>query len=837
MVVELPIDSVLPEIVQKLSANGSLVLKAEPGAGKTTRVPPALLDAGLAQLSDGTPGQIVVLQPRRIAARAAAVRICDERGTALGAEVGYQVRHEKRASAATRILVCTEGIFLRKLQDDPLLESVAIVVFDEFHERNLDGDLALAMARQVKLQVRDDLRIVVMSATLDSKPICDYLGGAPAVESAGRRYPVEIDYLQFAPPASMPLARTVTDAVSQVVPNSESHVLVFLPGVGEIMNVAESLRGIPSFKDFLIMPLYGDLALEEQQEVLRATKRRKIILSTNVAETSLTIDGVTSVIDSGLARVNRFHQQLGFNRLELERISKASAEQRAGRAGRTAPGRCLRLWTERDQFALRDFDEAEIMRVELSQCALQLIAWGETNVREFPFFQAPPEQPLETALTLLDLLDALQNGKLTATGREMADLPLQPRIARMLLEAKRLHASSRRSAICAALLSERDPFRREDRFAYQRQHHSHSDLLDRARAIENFEQRKERESFVGSISPGAAKQVLRAAQQLESLVGASSSHDSADDRPLLRAIVSAFPDRICKRRSAAGHRAVMVGGRGVRLSEESAVADADLFAAIELHDAGKAETTVRQASLVERTWLSEHHIRTSVEVQYDASRQKVVAFKRTRYADIVLDEMPGPMPADVDVSSVLAEGIRQNLDVASLVDEEAKQYLARIACLRQHVPALGMPDFGDSPWLDLLPDWCFACTSVSDLSVTGLIAAIQSRLSPAQITAVESEAPGRITMRSGRKFKIAYEPGKPPVLAVRIQELFGTASTPLLASGRIPLLLHLLAPNYRVQQITPDLASFWKNTYPDVRKELKRRYPKHAWPEDPITPS
>lgn len=814
----LPIDSVLPDIVLRLKTAGAVVLRAEPGAGKTTRVPPAIFDGGLANLEGGGTGQIVVLQPRRIAARSAAARISDERGTVPGEEIGYRVRLEGKSSALTRILICTEGVFLRRLQDDPLLEDIAVVVFDEFHERSLDGDLALAMVRQVRSQVRPDLRIVVMSATLDSTPIADYLGGCPVVECPGRRYPVEVEYLQFAPNA--PLPRLAAEGVSKVIQRGTSgHILVFLPGVGEIRQTEEILHDNMALSDRLISPLYGDMSLEEQQQVLRPSKQSKIILATNVAETSLTIDGVTAVVDTGMARVNRFHPQLGLNRLELERISKASAEQRAGRAGRTSAGRCLRLWTERDHLALQDFEAPEIARVELSQCVLQLIAWGEHDVKAFPFFEAPPEAAVDKALQLLDLLDAIADGKITPLGKQMSRLPLQPRLARLMIEARNA-GYAERGSLCAALLSERDPIRRQRNIDTAPQHRTDSDVLDRL-----------------SVANGI-KQVTRAAKQLTQMIGTAGSgtHSISEDEALRRALLVAFPDRVCKRRQPNDRRAVMVGRRGVKVAEESAVIDGDLFVAVELSDSGQSETLVRQASLIERNWLPATHVASSVEVAYDTQRQKVVAFKRTKYCDLILDEMPAPMPADVDPGAMLAQGVLANLDLNSLIDEEAKKYFARVQSLREWMPELNIPDLGESPWQHLLPDWCSGCSSVSELRADTLIACIQARLTREQVAAVESEAPDRFKLPSGRSVKIEYEIGKPAIIAVRIQELFGQAETPKLARGRVPVLLHLLAPNYRVQQITPDLASFWKNTYPTVKKELKQRYPKHAWPENPLAP-
>ncbi len=866
----LPVDEVLPAIVDALRGTGAVVLKAPPGAGKTTRVPPAMLDAGLAELDGGRPGQIVLLQPRRVAARAAAARIAEERGGQVGDEIGYQVRFERRVSRRTRLLVCTEGVFLRRLQDDPLLEDVAAVVFDEFHERSLDADLALAMTRRVRDEVRPDLRLVVMSATLAPEPIARFLGKVPTVESLGRTFPVAVEYAKFAGGAS--IEQDAAEATRRALADSTGHVLVFLPGVGEIRRTQELLGDAPAEFGVDVLPLYGDLPLDEQQRVVRPSARRKVVLATNVAETSLTIDGVTTVVDSGWARVNRLDPYLGLNRLELVRISRASTEQRAGRAGRTAPGRCLRLWTEREQQGLRDFEQPEIMRVDLSEAALQLLAWGERDVRGFPWFAPPPPAALETALDLLAKLDAVgpdqrteagnlkEAGGPTEIGLRMARLPLQPRLARLVIEGERLGAGER-AALCAALLSERDPFRRRGPRA-KAEHHSDSDVLDRLLALEAFERSGRRDSPVGELYGNQAKQILRAAEQIARQIGGrgdvegeasgegasgssrrtpvadaqgSLKHDP--DEPILRALAVAFPDRLCRRREPKGRRGLMIGGRGVRLADESALSDSELFVAVELTESGQAETLVRQASRVEREWLPKSQFVTRIDVAYDPQREKVAAVRRTYFGDLVLDETPAAMPGDVDPGPMLAAAVAERFDPATLVDDDARRYLARVRSLREWMPQLDLPDLGADPWRSLLPEWCAGKTSLAELKAAPPIDAIQAKLTYEQRAAVDREAPERIAVPSGSRIVLEYEPGKPPVLAVRIQELFGLKETPRIAGGRIGVLLHLLAPNYRVQQITPDLASFWKNTYGDVKKELKRRYPKHAWPDDPLTAS
>ncbi len=834
----LPIDDVVDEIVGNVADSGVLVLRAEPGAGKTTRVPPALLDAGLFQLENKSSGKIVVLQPRRIAARAAAERMSQERGTAVGADIGYRVRHEGRSGRDTRILVCTDGVFLRWLQDDPSIEDVSVVIFDEFHERTVNGDLALALTRQVQEMIRPDLRIVVMSATLDSTPISRYLGDAPVIECPGRTFPIAIEYLKF--PANLPSERLAADLVAQTLGRSAGHLLIFQPGLGEIRKTKSILEATLSEAEYDLLELYGDLELSAQQRVLQDSAKRKVILATNVAETSLTIAGVDAVIDTGLARINRFDPTVGINRLELSRISKASATQRAGRAGRTAPGICLRLWTEREQLAFPDFEVPEIERLELSEPVLQLIAWGEKDIHAFPWFEPPPSEAIDRALELLERLGAASSGKLTDLGRAMSKLPLQPRLACLLIAGARM-GQVKRTALCAALLSERPPFRSQDMVASA--HHTESDVLEQVRALESYSLDKNAvDSIMGAVLPGPAKHVLRAASQLKRLVteqGHSEEDevsDTASEDIVLKAIMAAFPDRICSRRQPKDPRAVMVGGRGVKLSDQSTVFDAQLFAAVDLIDLNRPELSVRRASAVQREWLPDGLVTSSIEVEFDKSRQKVVAWKRTRFCDLLLEEAITRIPADIDPGTVLAESIASGYDVESLIEEPVRDLVMRIRFLREWVPELDFPDFGESPWLKFLPLWCCGATSVADLQPASLIQLIESSLTREQFASLDKEAPEFIALPNGRRSKLAYEENRAPVLSARIQELFGMTSTPRIARSRVTVMMHLLAPNFRVQQITDDLMSFWKNTYPTVKKDLKGRYPKHAWPDDPLKP-
>ena len=835
----LPIDEVLPGLIAALREGSAAVLIAPTGAGKTTRVPPALLAAGI-----GTGKQIVMLEPRRIAARAAARRTAEEGGWTLGREVGYQVRFENRSGPETKILVLTEGILVQRLQADPFLEEVGVVIFDEIHERNLQTDLSLAMTRRVQREVRPDLRLLAMSATLDPGPVAAFLaaspGDCPTIESRGRLHPVEIHYSDR--PDERALPARIAAGVRQVLDATPGDLLVFLPGVGEIQRCAEALAGIAGERDLAVVPLYGDLPAERQDEALRPLDRRKVVLATNVAETSITIDGVTAVIDSGLVRRMRFDPATGLDRLELGKVSRASADQRAGRAGRQAPGVCLRLWPAWEQPALPERETPEIARVDLAGPALQLTSWGESDLSAFGWFEAPDPAALEAAVLLLRRLGALDEHGVTALGRTLARLPVHPRLGRLLVEGQRL-GYPREAALLAALLSERDPFPRGPRGSGPRRA-SRSDLLDRLDVLEAFERRQ---STGEDLNAGVARFVLRARDQLADLAefplsrGREGGGDAETrDEALLRALLAAYPDRLARRREPRSPRGLMVGGRGVRLAEESAVLEAPLFLCVDL-DAGRAgplsEALVRKASAVEPEWLPPERLRSTVDLEFDETRERVAAWKRTRYEDLVIAEAEVPPPDAAATARTLAEAAAGRLDRAlALDDPEVAGFLARVRSLADWMPELKLPRFTPEEIRELLPALTAGTAgrkSFAELRRAPLLEVLQGALSWEQLEAVRREAPERLAAPSGSQIRIAYEPGRPPVLAARIQEMFGLAETPRVAAGRVPVLLHLLAPNGRPQQVTHDLRSFWENTYPEVRKELAGRYPRHSWPQDP----
>ncbi|MCE9528113.1 MAG: DEAD/DEAH box helicase, partial [Planctomycetales bacterium] len=755
------------------------VLRAPPGAGKTTRVPPALLDAGLAER-----GKILVLQPRRVAARATAARMASERGTRLGEEVGYQVRFDSRTSPRTKIEVLTEGILLRMLHEQPFLEGISAVIFDEFHERSLSSDLALGMVRQIQQSVRPDLKVLVMSATLAAEPIAAYLGGCPVVQSAGRMFPVTIRHL--AGLEKRPIEETVLAGVEQVLQESAGDVLVFLPGVGEIRKAAARLEGLAEEQNLVVMELYGDLPAEQQDAVLAPGQRRKVILATNVAETSLTIEGVTAVVDS-------------------------------------------------------EYETPEVHRVDLAGAVLQLAAWIEPDYHAFPWFDAPEPAALARAESLLTMLGALHLMKITPLGTTLADLPVHPRIARLLIEGRRLGAPDE-TALLAAMLSERDPFFRSG--GPQRRsasHSSSSDVLDRLHALQDFEDRGIAESPIGSINRQGAKQIFKVREQLQSLseqLGSNRKSHKAPATPddaVLRSLLAAYPDRVARRRESGSKRAVMVGGRGVKLADESAVLESELFVCVQVDGAG-GEGLVRQASGIQREWLSSELFQTETIVEFDEERESVTARKQVTWNGLLLEESQAALPAGEKVEALLASAAAGRLErVYPNDNEDFTQFVTRVQCLAAWRPDWDLPLLDDATFRTLLPMLVSGCRSFADLRKGPWLHAAKSLFTYPQLQLVEREAPERIEVPSGSRIAVQYEIGRPPILAVRIQEVFGLLDTPRLAGGKIPVLMHLLAPNMRVAQVTDDLRSFWTNTYTLVRKDLRNRYPKHSWPEDPFT--
>lgn len=834
--IRLPIDDALPEIVSAVMRNPAVIVEAPPGAGKTTRVAPALLEHALA----GT-GRIVLVEPRRIAARAAAARIASELSARLGDRVGYHVRFDRKMTGATRLAVVTPGILLRELQGDGVLSAVGAVLLDEFHERSLESDILLGMIRRVQDSIRPDLKLVIMSATLNTAAISEYLGAPPVIQVPGKMFPVTIRYAKPGPP------RRIVDAVCEQIPvaaqRDPGDMLVFLPGVGEILQTARNMNHLAQKLDWELLPLYGDLSPQDQDRVLQPSPRRKIILATNVAETSLTIDGVRIVIDSGWARLQRVDAAVGLNVLQLEPISQASADQRAGRAGRTESGVCWRMWDEITHRSRPKHTDPEILRVDLAGAVLQLMCWGETEVTHFPWLTAPRSEALTQASLLLERLDAIERGRATQLGHQLVAFPTHPRLARLLLAGHSLGIPTA-AAIAAAMLSERDAFDRQLRLAGRSAipptrvlHSIDCDVTERVLALEEFFRSGRTEFQQGTIRIGAARQVERAAAQLHDLVIAHAGRVPQQhelDRRLSQALLAAMPDRLARRREPHKPRGLMVGGRGVKLEDSSSVRAAELFLCVDV-DAAGSEASVRQASTVQREWLEPKHLREMDERFVHPSSGQVVTRRRSYWFDLLLEETPIPTPLDEQTAALLAHSARQNWHkVFPGQDKSLNSFLGRARWLGHALGDSDWPDLSEAGLQRHLPEWCAGQRDLEGVRSLPWRALLEQLLTHSQRALLAREAPETYTLPGGRAVLLSYEADKPPVLAARIQDFFGLADTPRIAQGRVRLLLHLLAPNGRCQQITDDLASFWQNTYPEVRKQLRGRYPKHAWPEEPL---
>lgn len=899
----LPIDEFLDSIAAATAQNSRVIIEAPPGTGKTTRVAPHLLkiwNQAVAERSQpgnlAEQGQILLLQPRRIAARSTAARIAAELQSKLGGTVGYQVRFDSQVSRDTRLIAMTPGILLRKLQHDSVLDGVRAVVLDEFHERSLEYDLLLGMLLRLQTELREDLKLIVMSATLDTESLEQFLssfGGSPPakIQVPGRTFPVDVAYTKFREsrhngrPVSITrrITESATEKVKEALTKTEGDILVFLPGVGEINQCANLLRSEADKFDLHLFKLYGDLQPQEQDQVLAPSDRRKVILSTNIAETSLTIDGVRVVIDSGMARVQRFDSAHGLNRLQLEPISQASAEQRAGRAGRTAPGVCYRLWDEITDRSRPPHLEPEVHRVDLSGGLLQLLCWGESDILAFPWITPPRQATIEQAMSVLELIGALERdasrsemnsqdsreestgqlvgAKPSSIGRALVQLPVHPRLARLLVEGKRLGVPWA-AALASALLSERDVFERfqpssgnsPPAYSARRNGNNSSsdsrnttagilgcDIALRVEAMQEFihSGATHRKSSSPEIKPHAAYNVKRVAEQFLRLVhnGEQTADNQTDktiyDDCLAQALLAAFPDRLAKRRSAGDTKGVMVGGRGVKLESNSDVRKAELFLCLDV-DAGNTEAKVRQASGIAQEWLTQDKMRTANERFFNPTSQAIVTRRRTYWLDLQLSEQPAETPADEATATMLAVEASKRFDrLLPAKDKELTSWIARVQWLANEAPDYDLPMLTSETLAPVLEGWCFGMRSLQELKKLPWKSLLPSLLDGPQRQILDREAPEQFTLPSGRKVMLQYELGKPPILAARIQEFFGMKTTPRLAGGRVPILLHLLAPNQRCQQVTEDLESFWKNTYPVIRKELRGRYPKHAWPEDP----
>jgi ATP-dependent helicase HrpB len=838
--VALPIDPLLPEIVATLRGAKSLVLEAPPGAGKTTRVPRALLEAGLGQGKE-----IVVLQPRRLPTRLAAQRVSEEIGERVGETVGYQVRFEDVRGPKTRLSFVTEGVLGRRLLSDPTLRDVGVVVLDEFHERHLSADISLALLRRLQQGPRPDLKLVVMSATLEAAPISAYLDHCPTLRSEGRRFDVSVEYLPTADDRY--LDAQVLSGIKRLHANGlDGDVLVFLPGAGEIRRTKEACAEFAERHGIDLLPLHGDLTPAEQDRAVRRSSRRKIILSTNVAETSVTIDGVAAVIDSGLARVASHSPWSGLPILKLSKVSRASATQRAGRAGRTRSGHCLRLYTQHDFDGRPDQDAPEVRRTDLAEAILALRASGVKDLASFPFFEPPPPASLEAAETLLRRLGAVSpDGSVTDIGQRLLRFPLHPRQARIIVEGERRGVGAD-AALLAALVGERD-IRREARTNLSGPGRAAnvvagpSDLLE---LLERFRQ-AERSNFSPgrvqslSLESSAVQAVDRVQRQLRRAVreqGQKPSRPEAVEEALMLSVLAGYPDRVARRRRPRSPELLLFGGGTAQLSELSVVQEPELMVAVDVEERPGRGVIIRLASSVEPEWLLDLYPDALEEVdalQWNSEAKRVERITRLSYGNLVLEETRTPAPpseaaARVLVEQALAAGPGRFADPEAL-----QQWRTRIALLTQAFPEAGFPTVDDALMRDSLASLCAGARSFADLEGVSLLDALNARLTSEQARLLSNHVPEKVALPGGRTAKVHYEPGKPPWVESRLQDFFGMAQGPSVCAGRVPLVIHLLAPNMRAVQVTTDLAGFWERHYPALRKELCRKYPKHSWPEDP----
>ena len=817
---EFPITPLLPEILRSLATQPRLVLEAPPGAGKTTQVPLALLAADWRG-----DGKLLMLEPRRVAARAAAGFMAKQLGQAVGDTVGYRIRFEKMISTNTRIEVVTEGILTRLIQDDPTLEGVSAILFDEFHERHLSGDLGLALALDVQAQLRPDLRLVVMSATLDGEKLAQFLD-APRLSSSGRSYPVSVLHYPARRDETLPfqLRRCVDEALQK----HPGDLLVFLPGQREIAEAERVLADSAAAVGAITVPLHGELTVEQQSIALAPDPlgRRRVVLATNVAESSVTLPGVRVVIDAGLAREPRFDPNSGFSRLETVNISQASADQRAGRAGRVAEGFCYRLWPQSQR--LEPMRTPEIAQTELTALRLELAAWGDSALR---FVDAPPSGALASAQELLQRLNALDTaGRITAIGKKMLALGTHPRLAAMLLSATN---DSEQALACdlAALIEARDPLK-----GYRG-----DDWAARWQALAAFRTGR----VPATASRGALAAIDQAAKQWRRRLRCDGNPPTSAPTHLLGdLLLHAFPERIARQHPNDPRRYQLANGRMAKIFDDSALFGEPWIVASELRFDARDSLVLRGAPLDEAQ-LERDFPERFVErdfVRWDNAARGLIARREKRFDKIVLESKPAGRPDPAQAAEALCEAIAElGLDALPWTDG-LKQWRERVRCLREWLPELGLPDLGDEALIATREHWLKPAlqgkTRLDALGESELGEALKSAIDWSLRQKIDQLAPTRITVPSGMERSIEYRiddsgHAAAPVLAVKLQELFGLADTPRICDGRVPLTLHLLSPGGKPLQVTQDLKGFWDRTYPEVKKEMKGRYPRHPWPDDP----
>jgi ATP-dependent helicase HrpB len=842
---DLPIYELEGAVVASLRAGGRLIVQAPTGSGKSTQIPQILMRSGFLDA-----GQAVVLQPRRLAARMLARRVAEEVGSPLGDTVGYQIRLESRVSERTRIRFVTEGILLRQMTFDAELRGVGAVVFDEFHERHLYGDISLARALRIQNTSRPDLKIIVMSATLDAGALRTYLAPCDVLHSQGRMFPVRIEYLPKpvnfdADPAWDVAAREC----GRVASSTAGDMLVFMPGAYEIGRTIQAIQGMRDLRGYAVLPLHGELPPEAQDRAVSRTDGRKIIVSTNVAETSLTIDGVTAVIDCGLARTARFDPARGINTLLVEKISMASADQRAGRAGRTAPGVCVRLWAERENVQRPAHELPEVKRLDLSEVVLTLKASGIVDLSGFGWFERPDPRGLEKAESLLADLGALAGtgGAITDVGRRMLRFPVHPRYARMFLAAQE-RGCVRSVAMMAALTQGRNFLlrgvdRRVDEAREEtlgEEHESDFFLLMRAwRYADHSGYSMDACRRLG-IHAQAARQVGPLFGQFIEIAGAEGldvSERRVDGREVCKCVLAGFPDHLARRLDAGTLRCDLIHGRRGMLARESAMGKAALLVAAEITEVGgrggDVNVILNIATAVDEAWLKElfpGELKDERQVAYDSAAKRVVARRERKFRDLVLESKSSSddVPADA-AAALLAREVAAGRVAIDAWDESVEQWITRVNRLAEWFPEYEVNRVTPTDRLTLLEQVCYGETSARGVKGKEVMPILRDWLTAEQLAAMEDAVPERLVMANGRRSRLTYAAEGPPVLSARIQELYGIEGRFTLGRGRVPVKIEVLAPNQRPLQVTDDLTSFWREIYPKIKPELSRRYPRHEW--------
>lgn len=836
---DLPIYEIAGQVAEAVASGNRLVIEAPTGSGKSTQIPQWLADhAALAGK------EVIVLQPRRLAARLLAQRVAWERGGRPGGEVGYQIRLDSCCGPETRILFITEAILLRRMMEDPQLSRVGAVVFDEFHERHLQADLALVVCRQLQESHRPDLRLVVMSATLQGEVLAGALQPCAWLRSEGRMFPVEEIYLERSQEG--PVWEQAAEALRRAMREGrEGDVLIFMPGAYEIQRTMQEVRALPGAGEWTVLPLHGELPPEQQDAALQPARGRRVIVATNVAETSLTIEGIWVVIDSGLARVARFDPHRGINTLVIEKISRASAEQRKGRAGRTAPGVCYRLWT-RQEHALRPAEELpEIKRVDLAETVLTLAGLG-MDAREFPWWEPPPAAALNRGYGLLEDLGALEDGRLTDLGRRMLVFPMHPRWARLLLAAGEL-GCVRAAALIAALCQGRGILLRADSAQVRERREdllggeTKSDFFQQMRAFHyaarsGFRVEECRRLGIHAQAAAQAARLRDRFLEIAAAQGLALEEKAADEAAVRRALLAAFSDQVARRVDGGTLRCELVHQRRGEISRDSVVRDSPLVVASEISEVEgrdrELNVILSQVTAIEESWLRDlapDGFREIEEVRFDTSLRRVVAERKVVFRELVLRREPGAQPSPERAAALLAEAVMLGHCPLTQWDDAVESWVVRLNCLAAWCPEYELPAIGPEERRALLEQICLGATSYKEIKDRPVAGVVQGWLSPAQRELLDRLAPERWELPGGRKARIRYAEGKDPVLSARIQDFYGVGEALKIAGGKVTLTLELLAPNMRPVQVTRDLKTFWKETYPELKKELSRRYPKHEW--------